>query len=190
MSLLRSLAREPRSLFRKERVEGELDEELRGFLEMATEEKVKQGVSPKEAQRAVRLEQGTVEIPREVIRSAGWESFLETLWKDLRYAVRLLGRSPVFTIVAILSLTLGIGANTAIFQLIDAVRLRTLPVKEPSRLVGSRLVRPLGICRRHAVAGFAVCTPYAVQESRFHCCRDCDPNTRHRRQHSSFHDRE
>jgi hypothetical protein len=74
-------------MFRKKRVEEELDEELRGFLEMAAEEK--QGMSRKDALRAARLERGSLEVRKEVVRSAGWESFLETFWKDLRHAVRL-----------------------------------------------------------------------------------------------------
>ena len=90
MSLLRSLSNGLRSLFRKERVEGELDEELRGFLEMAAEEKMKLGMSRKDALRAVRLERGNLEVTKEIIRSARWESFLETLWQDLRFAARRL----------------------------------------------------------------------------------------------------
>ena len=76
MSLLRSLLDGLRSLFRKERVSHELDEELNGFLEMAAEEKMKQGMTRKDALRAVRLERGSLEVTKEVVRSAGWESFL------------------------------------------------------------------------------------------------------------------
>jgi hypothetical protein len=75
-----------RSLFRKERVSQELDEELNGFLEMTAEEKMKQGMSRKDALRAVRLERGNLEVTKEVVRSTGWESFVETCWQDLRYA--------------------------------------------------------------------------------------------------------
>src|SRR5207302_5034222 len=72
MSLLRSIAGGLRSLFRKERVGQELDEELNGFLEMAAEEKIKQGMSRNEAVRAVRLEQGNVEVTKEIVRAASW----------------------------------------------------------------------------------------------------------------------
>jgi putative ABC transport system permease protein len=134
MSMLRNITSGLRSLFRKKRVGKELDEELHGFLEMAAEEKVHQGLSPGEALRAVRLERGNLEASKEEVRSAGWESLVEAMWQDLRYAARQLRSNPLFTAAAILSLGLGIGANTAIFQLIDAVRLRTLPVRDPQEI--------------------------------------------------------
>src|SRR5215469_10256255 len=139
MSLLRNIASGLRSLFRRKQVDRELDDELSTYLEMAVEEKLRQGISREEARRAVRLEQGTAEVAKEKVAAAAWESFVETLWQDVRFALRTLRKTPVFTIVAILTLGLGIGANTAIFQLLDAVRMRNLPVPNPQQLAAVRI---------------------------------------------------
>src|SRR5437016_8633243 len=141
MSLLRSIASGLRSLFRKERVEGDLDEELRGFLDMAAQEKMKEGMSSKDALRAVRLERGSLEVTKEVVRSAGWEAVMETYWQDLRFGLRVLTKNPGFTTVAVLTLALGIGANAAIFNTANAALWRTLPVADPQSLVRLIAVR-------------------------------------------------
>ncbi len=131
MSLLRNVASGLRSLFRKEQVSQELDEELNGFLEMAAEEKMKQGMSRKDALRAVRLVHGNLEVSKEAVRAAGWECFVETLWQDSRFGLRMLRKSPGLMFAVLLSLGVGVGANTAIFSLVDAAILKPLPVKDP-----------------------------------------------------------
>src|SRR6202030_855514 len=127
MSLWRNLLAGMRGLLQKDRVEREMDEELREYLDTATKEKMRGGMSREEAERAARIEMGGVEVVKENVRAVSWESRLEAVWSDLRFGARLLRLNPIFAAAAILSLALGIGANTAIFQLIDAVRLRTLP---------------------------------------------------------------
>ncbi len=135
MSLLRNIASGIRSLLQRKKIEEELDEELSEFLAMATEAKMKQGMSRKDALRAVRLERGSSELTKEVVRAAGWESFLETSWRDLHFAARVLRKSPAFTIIVVVTLALAIGANTAIFSLINTIALRNLPVPNPEQLV-------------------------------------------------------
>jgi predicted permease len=134
MSLLRNIATGLRFLFRREQVDRELNEELGAYLEMEAAEKMKQGMSRNDALREVRLERGSLEVTKDLVRSDGWEFFMETCWQDLRYAIRTLRKSPGFTAAVVLTLALGIGATTAIFTLTDAVMLKSLPVANPGLL--------------------------------------------------------
>ena len=135
MSFLRNITSGLRSLLRKEQVHRELDEELRAYQEMAAEEKMKQGMGRQEALRAVRLERGSVEIAKEVVRSGVWESVLEASWQDLRYGFRQLRKNRGLTIVCVLTLAIGIGATTAIFSIVDSLLLRPLPYPNSHRVV-------------------------------------------------------
>jgi hypothetical protein len=95
MALLRNIASGLRSLFRRKQVDRELDEEVRAYLEMASDEKMKQGMSREDALRAVRLERGNVEVTKEIVRAASWEYLLETCWQDLRFGLRTLRKSQI-----------------------------------------------------------------------------------------------
>jgi predicted permease len=123
------------SLFRKEQVDRELDEELRGFLQMAVEEKMKQGMSRKDALRVVRLGRGSLDVAKEEVRSARWESYAETVGRDLHFALRQWTKNPGSALSAVVVLALGMGVSLTIFEFVDAALLQPLPYTSPERLM-------------------------------------------------------
>jgi predicted permease len=135
MNWLTNLKSGLQSLFGKQRVDRELDEELQSYLEASAADKRRSGISPQAARRLAKIEIGSRTSVKHQVWSSRWESTFDNVLQDLRLGVRGLLKSPGFTLVALLSLTLGIGANTAIFTLLNAIMLRPLPVQNPQQLV-------------------------------------------------------
>jgi predicted permease len=146
-----------RALLRQERDEQELDEELRAFLEADVEQRMRSGLTREAAVRAGRAHIGSLEAVKDRTRDAGWESRLESVWRDVRFAVRGFRRSPGFVAVAILTLALGIGANSAVFSVVNGLLLRSLPVAAPDRLA-------MVSTRRSSDDGFVAGWTYAMWE--------------------------
>src|SRR5215831_17088922 len=123
-----------RSLFRRGQEDRELDDELRDHLERATEGYVAKGMAREEARRRARLDLGGIEQTKEKCRDTRQVNWIHDLIRDLRFGFRMLRKSPGFTAVAILTLALGIGANTAIFTLLHAFLWTPLPVSDPKEI--------------------------------------------------------
>ncbi len=133
-----------RSLVCRAEVERDLDDEIAYHIDQQVQELVDRGVSPDEARRRVAAAFGAVDIAKERCRDAWRVAFVETFLQDLRYAVRTLRHTPAFTIVAVLTLALGTGANTAVFSLVDGILLSKLPYPAPDRLVSVKATCPNG----------------------------------------------
>src|SRR3984893_11002197 len=124
-----------RRLFHKYRAESELDTELRFHLERQIADYVAAGTSPEQARRRARLEFGGIDRVKDEVRDTRWEFHLENLFRDLRYALRSLRKDRRFALIAIFAIALGIGPSTAIVSVVNVALLRTLPYRDPSRLV-------------------------------------------------------
>jgi putative ABC transport system permease protein len=135
MTLLNRLAAMLSWFFHRNRAEQRLDDELQAFIDLSAAEKMRDGLTPGEARRLAILELGGIQQIKERVRTGRHGGFIDEFCRDVRYAFRLFLRNPGYSIVVVLTLALGIGANTAIFSLIDALMLRWLPVRSPQELV-------------------------------------------------------
>jgi predicted permease len=134
MRRLRRILTGIRALLQRRRADADLDDELGAFLEAAVDDKTRRGMSHPDAVRAAQLQLGSAAAVKDWVRDAGWESTVETVWQDVKYAARMMRTSKAFTATTVLTLAVGVGANTAIFSVLNAVVLRELPYRDTGRL--------------------------------------------------------
>src|SRR5215469_12600531 len=135
MGLWRTLSIRLRAVFDRNALNQELDDEVRFHIEHETRANIARGMTPQEAERRARMDFGGEQRVKEEFRAMRGDSLVESVFQDARFALRTLRRSPGFALVAAATLALGLGANTAMFSVIDAVLLRPLPFPEPDRVV-------------------------------------------------------
>jgi len=144
-----------RNLFRKKQVESQLDDEVRACVDMMTDERIAAGVPASEARRTVLAEFGGIEQVKQSVRDHRAGTSVELLWQDARYGLRQLRRNPGFTVTVILTLALSIGANTAIFSIVNALILKSLPYSHPERMgtIYTRITGSGASDERHKLTG-------------------------------------
>ena len=144
-----------RNLFRRQQVEGQLDDEVRAYVDLLTDERIAAGMSPAEARRTALADSGGIEPVKQAVRDNRAGAGAELLWQDVRYGLRQLSRNPGFTITVILTLALSIGANTAIFSIVNVLMLRSLPYPHPERMgtIFTRIRGPVVSDERHHIDG-------------------------------------
>src|SRR5579864_845643 len=140
MALLQKLRSLARNLFRRQNVERDLDAEVRSFSDLLEEEKLSSGMSLSDAKRSARIDLVGPEQLKEEVRGARSGAWLETIFRDIRFGARMLRKNPGFTSVAFLTLALGIGANTAIFSVVESQLWRPLTFPDSERLVDAHTV--------------------------------------------------
>jgi predicted permease len=144
-----------RNLFRKRQVENQLDDEVHAYVNMLTDERIAAGMSASEARRTAQAEFGGIEQVKQAVRDHRAGTNVELLWQDARFGLRQLRRNPGFTWTAIVTLALSIGANTAIFSIVNALMLKSLPYSQPERMgtIYTRIMGTRASDERHHVNG-------------------------------------